>query len=61
MTGCRRCWIEAAATAATLTALGYLDVTVRTVTVVATGAGPEADARTARHRALDEVAAPVLG
>lgn len=49
---------QAAATAATLTALGYLDVTVRTVSVVTTGAGPEADARTARHRALDEVAAP---
>jgi len=48
---------QAAAAAATLTTLGYADLTVATVTVVATGAGPEADARTARYRALDEVAA----
>ena len=49
---------QAAATAATLSTLGFADVTVRTVTVAATGAGPEADARTARYRVLDEVAAP---
>lgn len=48
---------QAAATAVTLTTLGYADVAVCTATVVATGAGPEADARTARYRALDEVAA----
>ena len=48
---------QASAAAATLVTLGFDDVTVRTVTVVATGAGPEADARTARYRALDEVAA----
>ncbi|HEY5788270.1 MAG TPA: tRNA lysidine(34) synthetase TilS [Microlunatus sp.] len=48
---------QAAGTASTLTALGVSDVTVRTVTVVPTGSGPEAEARTARYRALDEVAA----
>jgi tRNA(Ile)-lysidine synthase len=48
---------QAAATAARLTGLGYVDVTVRTVTVIAGGAGPEADARTARYHALEEVAA----
>lgn len=48
---------QAAAAGSALTALGYAEVTVRTVTVVATGSGPEADARTARYRALEEVAA----
>ena len=48
---------QATAAAATLTNLGYDDVTVRTVTVPSTGAGPEADARLARYRALDEAAA----
>ena len=48
---------RAAATATTLAALGLADVTVRTVTVTATGAGPESDARTARYRALDGEAA----
>ncbi len=47
---------QAAATEATLTELGVADVSVRTVAVVASGAGPEADARTARYQALDEEA-----
>lgn len=48
---------QAASTATTLSTLGFADVTVRTVTVTATGAGPEGDARTARYRALDDEAA----
>ena len=48
---------RAALTATTLGTLGIADVTVRTVTVAATGAGPEADARAARYHALDEEAA----
>lgn len=48
---------QAAATGATLATLGFADVTLRTVTVATTGAGPEGDARTARYRALDEEAA----
>jgi tRNA(Ile)-lysidine synthase len=43
---------QAAAAASTLQALGYADVTVRAVDVLPTGAGPEAEARAARHRAL---------
>jgi tRNA(Ile)-lysidine synthase len=48
---------QATATAAALTTLGYDDVTVRTVTVHRTAAGPEADARLVRYRALDQAAA----
>ncbi len=36
-----------------MTSLGFADVVVRRVRVAATGAGPEADARAARYRALD--------
>lgn len=48
---------QAAAAASTLRSLGYGDVVVRAVDVVASGAGLEADARAARYRALEEVAA----
>jgi tRNA(Ile)-lysidine synthase len=48
---------QAAAAASTLQSLGYADVVVRAVDVVASGAGLEADARAARYRALEEVAA----
>lgn len=48
---------QAAAAASTLRVLGYADVLVRSVVVESTGAGPEADARAARHRALDRAAA----
>ncbi|HET8971023.1 MAG TPA: tRNA lysidine(34) synthetase TilS [Candidatus Nanopelagicales bacterium] len=47
---------QAAATAADLRTLGYADVVVRAVDVVAAGSGPEAAARAARYRALDEAA-----
>jgi tRNA(Ile)-lysidine synthase len=47
---------QSATTASTLTALGVADVTVRTVTVVTTGSGPEAAARAARYRALEDAA-----
>jgi tRNA(Ile)-lysidine synthase len=48
---------QAAAAASTVQSLGITEVTVRTVSVAATGAGPEADARAARYRALDDAAA----
>ena len=44
---------QAAAAASTLTSLGFEQVAVRPVEVIGTGAGPEADARTARYRALE--------
>ncbi|WP_426999050.1 tRNA lysidine(34) synthetase TilS [Pseudarthrobacter sp. N5] len=47
----------AARTAAVLTELGLAPVAVRTVEVSATGAGPEAAARDARHAALEAAAA----
>ncbi|CAI3790921.1 tRNA lysidine(34) synthetase TilS [Pseudarthrobacter sp. MM222] len=50
----------AAATAATLGGLGIGPVQIRTVDVAATGMGPEAAAREARHTAL-EAAADELG
>lgn len=44
---------QAAAAASILTGLGFEHVAVRAVDVVDTGAGPEADARSARYRALE--------
>jgi tRNA(Ile)-lysidine synthase len=48
---------QAVAAASTLATLGFADVAVREVTVTSTGAGPEAAARSARYRALAELAA----
>ena len=47
---------QAAAAASTLRALGFSDVVVRAVSVTESGAGPEADARAARYRALESAA-----
>lgn len=44
---------QAATVTATLTAMGFEHVVVRAVDVADTGAGPEADARTARYQALE--------
>lgn len=46
----------AAAVADILEKLGFADVTVRSVVVPQTGAGPEGDARAARYRELEQVA-----
>ena len=44
---------QAARAASALTSLGFEHVVVRAVDVIDTGSGPEADARTARYRALE--------
>ena len=52
---------QATTTASSLVAMGFDRVAVRAVEVVESGAGPEADARTARYRALQREAAECGG